>query len=126
MEENVGLPMADRGYARIVYSTDEGTMCPRCGWPDRDCRCSARLASESLPTRVVAKLRMEKSGRGGKTVTVIDGLPNNAAFLKTLCTELKQLCGTGGAVREGAVELQGDRRDRLRLHLAGKGFTVKG
>ena len=118
--------MADRSNARIVYSTDKGTMCPRCGWPERDCKCSARLASESVPARVVAKLRMEKSGRGGKTVTVIDGLPNNAEFLKALCTELKQLCGTGGAVGEGAVELQGDRRDRLRLHLAAKGFIVKG
>ena len=79
-----------------------------------------------MPARVVAKLRMEKTGRGGKTVTVIDGLPRNADFLKALCSELKHLCGTGGSVREGVVELQGDRRDQLRPHLAGKGFVVKG
>ena len=79
-----------------------------------------------MPTRVTAKLRMEKKGRGGKTMTVIDGLPRNAAFLKDLCQDLKRLCGTGGAIADGTVELQGDLRDRLRPHLVAKGFLVKG
>ena len=118
--------MADRGNARIVYSSDKGQVCPGCGWPVGDCKCSSRLATEAVPTRPVAKLRMEKGGRGGKVVTVVDGLPNNATFLKELCSELKRLCGTGGAVRDGAVELQGDLRDRLRDHLTAKGFRVKG
>jgi translation initiation factor 1 len=74
----------------------------------------------------VAKLRMEKKGRGGKTVTVVDGLPDNATFLKDLSQELKRLCGTGGAVAEGAVELQGDLRDRIRQYLMKTGWTVKG
>jgi translation initiation factor 1 len=69
---------------------------------------------------------MEKKGRGGKTVTVVDGLPDNAVFLKELTQELKRLCGTGGAVAEGAIELQGDLRDRVREHLTKKGWTVKG
>jgi translation initiation factor 1 len=69
---------------------------------------------------------MEKKGRGGKMVTVVDGLPNNAAFLKELCQELKRACGTGGTATEGAIELQGDLRDRVREHLQGKGFVVKG
>ena len=69
---------------------------------------------------------MEKKGRGGKTVTVVDGLPNNAAFLKDLGQELKRACGTGGAILEGAVELQGDLRDRVRPVLLKKGFIVKG
>ena len=69
---------------------------------------------------------MEKKGRGGKTVTVVDGLPDNAAFLKELSQELKRLCGTGGAVADGAVELQGDLRDRVRECLTKKGWTVKG
>jgi translation initiation factor 1 len=69
---------------------------------------------------------MEKKGRGGKTVTVVDGLPNNAAFLKDLCAELKRACGTGGAVDAGLIELQGDLRDRVREVLANKGFVVKG
>ena len=79
-----------------------------------------------MPTRVTAKLRMEKKGRGGKTMTVVDGLPRNTAFLKDLCAELNRFCGTGGAVEEGAIDLQGDLRERLRPHLAAKGFIVKG
>jgi translation initiation factor 1 len=69
---------------------------------------------------------MEKKGRGGKTVTVIYGLPNNQPFLKALCTELKKSCGCGGAITEDGVELQGELRDRVRAHLEKKGFLVKG
>jgi translation initiation factor 1 len=78
------------------------------------------------PARIVAKLRVEKKGRGGKTVTVVDGLPRNAAFLKDLSQELKRACGTGGTVLEGAVELQGDLRERVRELLLSKGLVVKG
>ena len=69
---------------------------------------------------------MEKAGRGGKVVTIVDGLPDNDAFLKELSQDLKRACGTGGAVLEGAVQLQGDVRDRIRPVLAAKGYTVKG
>ena len=79
-----------------------------------------------MPNRPVAKLRVEKAGRGGKTVTVVFGLPQNEAFLKELAQELKRACGTGGAVREDGVELQGDLRDRVRDFLAAKNFLVKG
>jgi translation initiation factor 1 len=119
--------MSDRGKARLVYSTGLGSICPGCGWPEKDCKCSSRSAAkEAIPSRIVAKLRMEKKGRGGKMVTVVDGLPNNAAFLKELCQELKRACGTGGAVDEGAIELQGDLRDRVRECLVKKGMAVKG
>jgi translation initiation factor 1 len=69
---------------------------------------------------------MEKKGRGGKTVTVVDGLPRNEAFLKELCQELKRACGTGGTVGDGAVELQGDLRERVRAVLQQKAIVVKG
>lgn len=122
--------MSDREKGRLVYSTDVGRVCPGCGWPARDCKCSARAASDPLPSRpgkIVAKLRMEKKGRGGKTVTVVDGLPRNAAFLKGLCQELKRACGTGGAVSDDdTIELQGDLRDRVREYLVKKEFVVKG
>jgi translation initiation factor 1 len=118
--------VADRGKGRLVYSTGVGAICPDCGWPERDCKCSQNAATESIPNRIVAKLRMEKKGRGGKTVTVVDHLPNNAAFLKDLCQDLKRACGTGGAVQDGAIELQGDLRDRVRARLVAKGFVVKG
>ena len=113
--------------ARLVYSTGDGKICSGCGWPEGDCKCSNRAAAaESVPDRIVAKLRMEKKGRGGKTVTVVDGLPQNAAFLKELSQELKRACGTGGAVVDGTVELQGEQRDRVRECLIKKGFVVKG
>lgn len=115
--------MAD---GRIVYSTGVGKVCPGCGWPDKDCKCSKRNANESVPGRIVAKLRMEKKGRGGKTVTVVYDLPNNDGFLKALAQELKRACGTGGAVADNTVELQGDLRDRVREYLARKGWQVKG
>jgi translation initiation factor 1 len=119
--------MSDRDKGRLVYSTGLGSICPGCGWPEKDCRCSSQRApSETIPKRIVAKLRMEKKGRGGKTVTVVDGLPNNAAFLKDLCAELKRACGTGGAVDAGLIELQGDLRDRVREFLLKKGYVVKG
>jgi translation initiation factor 1 len=111
---------------RLVYSTGPGRVCPTCGWPADNCQCSKRAKDESIPSRIVAKVRVEKKGRGGKTVTVVDDLPRNAAFLKELSQELKRACGTGGAVSEGAVELQGDLRDRIREVLLKKGFVVKG
>lgn len=111
---------------RLVYSTAGGRVCAGCGWPVDRCTCSKSGATESVPAKVVAKLRMEKKGRGGKTVTVIYDLPNNAAFLKELCGELKRACGTGGAVADGTIELQGELRDRVRDALVKKGFTVKG
>lgn len=117
--------MTNRENARTVYSTGAGSICPRCGWTERNCQCS-RKADEPLPARIVAKLRMEKKGRGGKTVTVIDGLPRNEGFLKELSLELKRACGTGGTVVDGGIELHGDLRDRVRGVLAQKGFTVKG
>ena len=119
--------MNDRNNARLVYSTRTAGKCPVCGWPLRDCQCSARHAArEPVPARVVAKLRTEKKGRGGKTVTVVYGLPQNDEFLKELSQELKRACGTGGTIVEGGVELQGDLRARVRDVLVERGYVVKG
>jgi translation initiation factor 1 len=124
MKTNQGGP---GGKGRLVYSTDVGRVCPGCGWPTRDCKCSQQADDdEPIPGRIIAKLRLEKKGRGGKTVTVVAGLPQNVAFLKDLCQDLKRTCGTGGAVVDGGVELQGDLRDRVRESLLKKGFAVKG
>jgi translation initiation factor 1 len=114
-------------HARLVYSTATAGKCPVCGWPQRDCQCSdRRAASEPVPARLVAKLRVEKTGRGGKTVTVVYGLPQNAVFLRELAQDLKRACGTGGTTTDDGVELQGDLRDRVRDALAKKGYAVKG
>jgi translation initiation factor 1 len=112
---------------RVVYSTDRGRVCPRCGWPSADCRCAATLSAgrEAVPDRLVAKLRLEKRA-SGKSVTVIDGLPDNAELLARLAKEWKKACGTGGAVAAGSIELQGDQRERLRDLLTKAGTKVKG
>ena len=118
----------DMSNSRLVYSTDGGRTCVKCGWPLSSCQCSKTQAEgkATVPDRITAKLRMEKKGRGGKTVTVVYGLPANDAFLKSLCSELKRACGVGGSTTEDGVELQGDLRDRVRGHLEKKGFIVKG
>jgi translation initiation factor 1 len=111
--------------SRTVYSSAAGRIRPGCGQPERGCRCG-EASSEPVPARPIAKLRMEKAGRGGKTVTVVYGLPRNAAFLEDLAQELKRACGTGGAVLDDGVELQGDLRERVREFLTRRNFLVKG
>lgn len=110
---------------RLVYSTDKGRTCPVCGWPEKECRCSSQF-DQAVPSKIVARLRVEKAGRGGKTVTVVDSLPRNAAFLKQTLGELKRACGAGGTAGESSLEIQGDHRDTLRALLQKKGWTVKG
>jgi translation initiation factor 1 len=109
----------------MVYSSAAGRICRECGQPERGCRCG-HAASEPVPERPVAKLRMEKAGRGGKTVTVVFGLPNNPVFLQDLARQLKRTCGTGGTATFDGFELQGDVRARVREYLLAKGFMVKG
>jgi translation initiation factor 1 len=120
--------MSAKDNVRTVYSTATDGKCSVCGWPQRTCMCSSqrRRSDEPLPSRIVAKLRVEKKGRGGKTVTVLYDLPRNDSFLKDLGARLKRECGTGGAVTEAGIELQGEMRDRVRAILQGLGYTVKG
>ena len=110
---------------RPVYSTEHGRTCPKCGWPVSDCRCSSNLA-EPIPDRIVASLTIERSGRKGKTVTVVHGLPRNEEFLKETASELKRSCGAGGSYRDDRIEIQGDHRDNLRELLDKKGWRIKG
>ena len=113
--------------ARVVYSSEKGRVCPKCGWPAAECHCANSLAApqEAVPAKITAKLRVENAGPG-KKVTVIDGLPKNSEFLTALSKELKKSCGTGGKAGEGFVELQGDQRERLYDLLSKRGWTVKG
>lgn len=116
--------MTDRPSRRLVYSTGTGPLCSRCGHPQERCACADE--EEAVPDRIVAKLRLETKGRGGKAVTVVYDLPRNRAFLEGLARELKRTVGTGGGVGDGTVELQGDRRERVRGILVERGFVVKG
>ena len=117
--------MTPPSKARAVYSTEKGRLCPSCGWPQQSCRCASQM-EEAVPDRITVRLRIEKAGRKGKTVTIVENLPRNRAFLKELAGELKRVCGSGGTAGETHIEIQGDRRERIRQTLRSKGWTVKG
>lgn len=100
---------------RLVYSTATG----------RVARPAARPERPRGPEDGVVRLFRERGGRGGKVVTVIRGLPAAAGGLARVAAELKRLLGVGGAVKEGAVELQGDHRERVAAWLSARGHRVK-
>ncbi len=110
--------------SKLAYSTERGPLCPKCR--EELQRCTCRRGGALVPDKITAKLRIEKAGRGGKTVTVIDGLPENKAFLTKVAKELKSACATGGKAGADRIELQGDHRERVRETLRTKGWTVKG
>ncbi|MGQ9683445.1 MAG: translation initiation factor [Anaerolineae bacterium] len=109
--------------SRVVYSTDgePGARCPRCG--RAPCRCPE--SANPPPQKQIARLQRERKGRGGKTVTVISGLQLPDADLEGLAKKLKAACGTGGTVREGTIELQGDLRERAAAELQRLGYRTK-
>ena len=109
--------------SRLVYSSETGRICPDCGKPVTGCSCrrqTARPAGDG-----VVRVRRETKGRGGKTVTVITGLPGDDAALKALAGELKKRCGTGGTLKDGVVEIQGDHADLLVAELQRRGLAAK-
>ena len=114
--------MRSRGGG-LVYSTDTGRMCPDCRRPVADCTC--RQARTGPAGDGIVRVSREKKGRGGKTVTVIRGLPLDAAALLALGRQLKTACGSGGTVADGAIEIQGDHVERVMQALQGKGMVVK-
>ena len=115
------------GKGRLVYSTDKGRICPKCGWPADDCRCAASLGAPDapVPAKIRAALRLETRA-SGRSVTVVGGLPRNGPFLASLLQDLKRTCGSGGRTVDAGVELQGDQRERLRELFIERGWTVKG
>ncbi|MCL4261900.1 MAG: translation initiation factor [Anaerolineae bacterium] len=107
----------------IVYSTDSAfaKRCERCG--SYPCRCPK---PKSLPpAEQTAHIRREKKGRGGKTVTVVMNLQLTPEDRKTLATSLKKSCGVGGAIKEDAIEIQGDHREKIAAALQTLGYKVK-
>lgn len=115
---------------RLVYSSDPALnrKCERCKEVVSECTCEPEHDPKTY--RFIAILRIEKQGRGGKTVTVIDRLPKNELFLKELTTRLKKKCGTGGTYlmdgKEGVIEIQGDKRDLIRTLLQKENIQSKG
>ncbi len=108
---------------RVIYSTGIGTLCPNCRRAVRECVCprGAPGASRSGAVRVGREVK----GRAGKGVTTVTGLPLAAAELEALATRLKKRCGSGGTLREGVIEIQGDHRDVIVAELAKLGWPAK-
>jgi translation initiation factor 1 len=119
--------MSERS-GRLVYSTDPTKVkCPRCGEYTPGCAC-VKYEEIKDPSKLSAKLRLEKAGRGGKSVSIIFGLPNDKEYLTDLCKRIKNQIGTGGSYKEkeNEVEIQGDHRARIKDILVKLGFKVKG
>ena len=115
------MPKPDRGG--LVYSTDSGRMCPACRQPLAACICAQRAAAPTGDG--IVRVSRESKGRGGKTVTLVRGLALDAAALAALGKRLRMACGTGGTVKDGVLEVQGDHAERVIALLQAEGFVVK-
>ncbi|MCF8112106.1 MAG: translation initiation factor Sui1 [Desulfobacteraceae bacterium] len=109
--------------SRLVYSTEKGRMCPECGKPSDQCRCGRKKAAS--PGDGIVRISRETKGRKGKGVTLITGTGLEPPELKQLAKRLKARCGSGGTVKNGVIEIQGDHRGLLEEQLKKEGFTVK-
>ena len=117
--------------SRLVYSTETGRICRKCGKPAADCKCknkkpaTAKKSQPGYPDDGTVRIRREVKGRKGKTATVIIGLPLDDNDLKQFAKKLKQRCGTGGSVKEGAIIIQGDHRNTILDEIKKKGYKAK-
>jgi translation initiation factor 1 len=117
---------------RLVYSSDAGRVstCPTCGLPYKHCVCEQ---GEKQPGNTafnkrndgIVRVQRDRKGRGGKTVTVITGIPADQNAIAALAQQLKKLCGSGGTVKEGTIEIQGDHCDKVQAKLTEMGYKVK-
>ena len=99
--------------SRLVYSSNAGRVSKQ---------------SQQNTTRKgdgIARVRREKKGRGGKTVTTVSGLSLDSTKLKELASELKRKCGSGGSVVDGVIEVQGDKVHAVMNELTQKGYQAK-
>ena len=108
----------------LVYSTDAGRMCPDCRQPKAQCACKAAAAAVPAGDGTVRVSRQTK-GRGGKAVTVVKGVPLAEQALVLLGKTLKTACGSGGTVKDGVIEVQGDHVERVMETLKAQGYSVK-
>ena len=114
--------MKSSSNSGLVYSTESGRMCPDCRRPAAECTCKSR------PTIVgdgVIRVSRQTKGRGGKCVTIVKGLPLDAIALAALGKQLRTACGSGGTVKDGVIEIQGDHCDLVIAALAKHGHQAK-
>ncbi len=109
--------------ARIIYSTGIGSLCPNCRRAVRECVCPKGAPGAAKPGAI--RVGREVKGRAGKGVTTVSGLPLAPVDIEALATKLKKRCGSGGTVREGVIEIQGDHRDVIVAELKLLGWAAK-
>ena len=109
---------------RLVYSTETGRICPDCGKPLADCVCKTAAKAKPAGDGNV-KVSRESKGRGGKTVTLVKGLALDAMALALLGKQLRGACGSGGTVKDGVIEIQGDHCDLVMEALTKQGHNPK-
>jgi len=116
---------------RVVYSTEHGQLgkamekSPGSKKRGKGKAPNASAPAIKNPNKQGLRIRRESKGRGGKCVSVIDGLPMDEKGMKTVLKKLKGQLGTGGAVKGGCIEIQGDHREKLLLLLEKEGFNAK-
>jgi translation initiation factor 1 len=107
----------------IVYSTEYGKICPGCGNPINNCVCGK--GNTVFHKDGVVRIGRETKGRKGSGVTIIMGLPLDEKGLKNIAKQFKQKCGTGGTVKAGTIEMQGDHRELLLQELLKLGYKAR-
>lgn len=108
----------------LVYSTDHGRICPECQKPQAQCVC-AELKKQVVKGDGTIRVRRETKGRAGKTVSSITGVALNEKELEKLLGDLKRKCGSGGTLKDGVLEIQGDHCEAILRELAERGFKAK-
>lgn len=109
----------------IVYRSDLGRICPGCRRPVAQCACKDQRGKALQPGAGAVRVARQTQGRSGKAVTLVTGLPLGADALAVLAGELKRRCGSGGTVRDGAIEIQGEHRDTLVAELIRRGYAAR-
>ncbi len=112
-----------RMTARIIYSTGVGSLCPNCRRPVRECVCPK--GAPGAVKLAAVRVGREVKGRAGRGVTTVSGLPMSLSDIESLAAKLKKRCGSGGTVREGVIEIQGDHRDVIVAELLKLGWPAK-
>lgn len=113
---------AQLSKSSLVYSTDSGRMCPACRQPVAACVCHVKPVPKGDG---VVRVSRETKGRGGKAVTLVKGLALDEVALQAVAKQLKAACGSGGTMKEGTIEVQGDHCDKVVEWLKKQGHTVK-
>jgi translation initiation factor 1 len=114
--------MKNKSIGGLVYSTDAGRMCPDCRHAIADCICKVQAIPK---TDGVVRVSLQTKGRGGKSVTLVKGLPLDVAALAALAKQLRAACGSGGTVKDGVVEIQGDHVVTVMAALQKQSYVVK-